>query len=316
MTLDLSVHPCYGPPVFYEPPLTIPPASLREIQMATSTAGQSFLKNWLKQPGNIGNTDDWANFLFLMSLASHFNPNWAWESLFPLMARAYETFRMTGFALKTPIALYWPIILAPLVYHRPNDEAILDLAWEFIISSDAVTRVSTVKLLCLSRDETFAKGAMKILHHTLNDPNEGVRAETILSLIKCGPIPVGTQEKLESCLNHPATYLPAASALYHMTGKEEYFAMLQEAAEGRKMQVAREAAHALEPWPTRQCITESCRTPIQFEEYWMEWRKHVSPMNFGDAYQLWRSPGVNFFCCRCYHNISDPRPIPDSIYPK
>ncbi len=305
MTINLSVQPSYGPPAYYEPQLPVPPASLREIQMATSLAGQNLLKNWLNQPENIGDIEDWVNFLYLLSIATHFNLNWTWEALFPLMSRAYQTFRTAGYAKNTPIALYWPNIIAPLFYHHPSEKNIVDLAREIFISSDSVSRISIVKLLCLSRDETTAKGAMDILQLALKDQNEGVRSETILSLIKCGPIPAAIHAELESCLNHPATYLPAASALYHLTGIEEFFAMIQEAAEDRKTEVALQASNALEPWPTRQCIIESCRTPIQFKDYWMQWRKHVSPINFWDAYQLWRSPAVKFFCCQCYNNISD-----------
>lgn len=305
MTINLSVQPSYGPPAFFEPQLPVPPATLREIQMATSLAGQNFFKNWLNRPESIGETEDWVNFLFLLSIATHFDSNWVWDELFPLMPQAFQTFRIAGYAMNTPIALYWPNIIAPLLYHHPAEKNILDLAREVFVASDSVTRGSIVKMLCLSRDETTAKGAMDILLPALNDHNEVVRAETILSLIRCGPIPAAAHKALESCLNHPATFLPAASALYHLTGNAEYFAMLQEAGEGRKLEVALQAANALEPWPTRQCIIESCHAPIQFKDYWMQWRKHVTPTNFKDAYQLWNSPAVKFFCCRCYNNITD-----------
>ncbi len=313
MTINISLQPSYGPPAFYEPQLLMPPATLREIQMATSLAGQDFLKNWLNQPEKIGDIDEWVNFLFLLTIATHFKPDWSYGTLFPMMSRAFQTFRAAGFAKKTPIALYWPTIIATLLYYHPSEKNVVDLARDIFLACDSVSRMSMVKSLCLSRDETTAKGAMEILQLALKDYNEGVRAETILSLIRCGPIPAAAQDALETCLNHPATYLPAASALYHLTGNAEYFAMLQEAAEDRKMEVALQAAHALEPWPTRQCIIESCRTPIQFNDYWMQWRKHVTPMNFVDAYRIWRSPAVKLFCCRCYNNIADVHSGPESV---
>ncbi len=312
MTVNASEYQSYGPPEFYKPRFTVPSASLRDIQMATSLAGHSFLKNWLDQAEKLGDKEEWVNFLFLLSIATHFDPEWAGDAIFPLLPRAYQMFSAAGLADKPPVALYWPNILAPLFYHQPRQKGITDLAQVIFKSSDSVSRAGIVKLLCLSRDAGIASSAMEILQSALKDPNEVVRAEAILSLIKCGPIPTTATDALEACLDHPFTYLPAASALFHMTGNKEFFAIIQEAAEHRKNEVANQAAHALEPWPTRQCVIPSCRGPMQFNDYWMEWRKHVSPRDFTTAYQLWHSPAVKFFCCQCYNQVTEISPAGNS----
>ncbi len=303
MTINLSLQQSYGPPGFYEPRLPVPPASLREIQLATSLVERTFLKNWVDQPNNIEDPDEWVHLLFFLSILAHFDQNWVWDAIFPSLPKIYQLFSSVGLADKTPIALYWPNILAPIFYHHPSEKRIVDLGRAIFQASDNVSRAGVMKMLCLSRDEVTAKYAMDTLKLALRDRNAIVRTEAILSLVKCGPIPVATSEALEACLNHPRTSLPAASALFHMTGVREYFVILQEAAENRNSEVAIEAAHALEPWPTRQCVIESCHAPLRFKDYWMVWRKHVTPSNFWDAYQLWRSPAVKFFCCQCYKNL-------------
>jgi len=255
-------------------------------------------------PEAIANLDEWVNLLFVLSIATHFDQNWAWHMIYPMLSQVYQVFCTAGLAGKTPVALYWPNALAPLFYYHPREKGFVDLGRAILTTSDRVSRACTVKFLCLSRDAAIAKYAAEVLLLGLKDPNEIVRAETILSLVKCGYIPEDAKDLLNNCLNHPRTYLPAASALFHITGSNEYFSILKEAAKNRKSEVVKQAAHALDPWPSRQCAIASCGSPLRFQEYWMEWRKHTTTVNFVEAFQIWRSPAVKLFCCDCYDELT------------
>ena len=71
-----------------------------------------------------------------------------------------------------------------------------------------------------------------VLVNALANISAPVRAETALSLVKLGYIPPDARALLEDNLNYHKTLLPAASALFHLTGHAEYFTILQEVAEG------------------------------------------------------------------------------------
>jgi hypothetical protein len=119
-------------------------------------------------------------------------------------------------------------------------------------------------------------------------------------LIKLGSIPASAAGPLEVNLNEPVTFLPAASALFHMTGKEEYFAYIQDEAEGDNILTAQEAAYALEPWPTRQCANPLCQRPLSFKDYWLTQRRRVFPnTRFPNAYLSWNKETTKLTCHAC-----------------
>lgn len=300
MAIYSSISRNYGPPIFYKPPFPIPRASYQDIQLVGSPGGIQFLKNRLDNLEQRGDQEEWNNILAILALTTYYNPQGVWDTLSTRLHRAYLMFCAAGFADKAPIALYWPRILALLLYYHPTGKAIVDLARIVFLNSNSISRGEIMKVLCLSRDEKTIQYAMDTILLALKDPNEIVRAEAILSLIKCGCIPFAAIEEIRSCLNSPKTLIPAASALFHITGKGEYFTILVEEGESPNMEVAMLSAHALEPWPTRQCLVTRCHAPLEFKDYWREWRKHTSPFNFREAYHLWQSPAVKFFCCHCY----------------
>ncbi|HMF31337.1 MAG TPA: hypothetical protein VKK79_07985 [Candidatus Lokiarchaeia archaeon] len=292
-----------GPPPFYAPQFTIPQFTVGDVQLVRSPAGRALLEEWLSKI-DLQNATEWVNYLYYFTLSAHFDRKFYWDTRAKMLRQTYNCFCEANLAEKFPIALYWTSALAPILYYDAKDDEpgreLVALVGDIIQHGDSVSRGSAASILSLLRFERVSGQAAEILEQVLRDPGLNVRAEAILSLIKLGIIPKSAEKHLETNLNYSLTFIPAASALFHMTRKEEHFNLIREEGEGDDLTAAQAAAYALDPWPTRQCAELNCHHPLSFQDFWLTMRRHFYPnTRFQEAYLMWADESIDFTCNAC-----------------